>query len=357
MKCLWNKQILLIGLFIALLGVFLYAIEGILLPFVLAFVLAYVLHPSVVKLEKCHLNRTAATSIIVVGFCLFIVMISLILIPILQTQVFEFFAKIPDATAAIWGKLKSLILLTRDNMSQEQLARISDAVGQAAFTFLNSVGTTLSRVISGGFAIFNVVSLIVVSPVVLFYVLRDWKHVQETIASLIPKHKEKEVKTIWQEINQTLAGFIRGQAAVCFFLGLFYALGLSLVGLDLGILVGLLAGILSFIPYFGFSIGVLLSVLLALTQGASMGMWIGLGVVFIIGQILESYVLTPYLVGKNVGLSAVWVIFALLVGGVLFGFLGILLAVPVAAVIGVLLRHALAWYRTTDFYKGNTKGK
>ncbi len=355
MNCLWNKRTLLIIATLVLLGGFLYAIESILLPFILAFVLAYVLHPSVVKLERWHLSRAVATSIVVVGFCLLIVAISLILIPILQTQLLDFFAKIPDTTTAIWGKLKGLILLTRENMSQEQLARISEAVGQAAFTFLNSIGTSLSRVISGGFAIFNVVSLIVISPVVLFYVLRDWNHIRTTITSLIPKDKEKDVKTIWQEINQTLSGFIRGQALVCFFLGLFYALGLSLVGLDLGILVGLLAGILSFIPYFGFATGVLLSILLALTQDASLGMWIGLGIVFIVGQVLESYILTPYLVGKNVGLSAVWVIFALLAGGVMFGFLGILVAVPVAAVIGVLIRHTVAWYRTTDFYKGTLK--
>ena len=157
---------------------------------------------------------------------------------------------------------------------------------------------------------------------------------------MIPKKHETQIKSLLSDINRTLSGFIRGQASVCLVLAVFYAVGLSLTGIDLGVLIGLLTGILSFIPYFGFLTGVVLSVLLGLAQGAGWGVWIGLLIVFSLGQVLESYILTPKLVGDKVGLHPVWVIFALLAGGALFGFVGILVAVPFAAVIGVLLRRA-----------------
>ena len=172
------------------------------------------------------------------------------------------------------------------------------------------------------------------------------------MGELMPRGKEKQIKSVWAEIDEKLSGFIRGQLLVCLFLGIFYGIGLSAVGLDFGIIIGLLTGIMSFIPYFGFGTGLIVSVLLGLMQGFSWGQWGGIAGVFIVGQVLESYILTPYLVGNRVGLSPVGVIFALLVGGTLAGFLGILVAVPVAAVLCVLMRHLLGWYQQTPFYKG-----
>ena len=173
---------------------------------------------------------------------------------------------------------------------------------------------------------------------------------------LIPLNKKEEVNSIFKEINTALSGFIRGQASVCLLLGLFYGVCLSLIGLDSGLLVGFLSGILSFIPYFGFLTGVILSYLLALVQQASVSLWIGIGLVFLIGQILESYILTPKLVGNKVGLHPVWVIFSLLAGGALFGFVGVFVAVPVAAIIGVFVRRILKWYRSTPVYLSMPRG-
>ncbi len=332
---------------------FIVSVESILLPFILAFVLAYILHPAVVRLEKRrHISRGGATAIVVTTFCVAVVAVILIVLPLLQAQIFDFMTRIPAFSAAVWNRIKDVILYTQENASPEQMARLSDAVGQTVFTVFNAVGAGLAKILSSGVAVFNILSLILITPVVLFYVLRDWKGVQEQVKSLVPKDKEKEALDIWQEINQTLSGFIRGQSIVCLVLGVFYATGLSVVGLEFGILVGFIAGILSFIPYFGFGTGLLLSLFLGLVQGFTWGQWGGMAAVFIIGQLLESYILTPYLVGNRVGLGPVWVIFALLAGGVLFGFLGILVAVPVAAVIGVLLRRGLAWYRKTAFYTG-----
>lgn len=347
-----NKTYVILGIVALLLFGFISAISSILLPFVLAFVLAYFLNPLVVKLERHKWSRTLSTAFVVTGFCIFVVSILLILIPVLQTQVAAFMVKVPSIVAVLWAKIKIILSYAGGKFSPEQMYQLSDAVSGSVFSVLNSVGAGLMSVVSGGIVVFNVLALIVITPVVLFYVLNDWEVVSKRIKGLVPHQYAKGAMNIWSEINRTLSGFIRGQISVCLCLAVYYAVGLSLVGLELGALVGMIAGILSFIPYFGFLTGVLLSILLAVTQDATMSMWIGLAIIFSIGQILESYILTPKLVGDNVGLHPVWVIFALLAGGVLFGFLGILVAVPVAAVIGVLVRYGVRCYKETAFYKG-----
>jgi len=328
------------------------AVSAILLPFVLAFVLAYILHPVVEKLVSKRLGRGVATGLVVSAFCLSVVAVFLILVPLLQSQIIDFMKRIPNFSDSVWTRIKSVLAYTKDTISQEQMSEIYASVSGTVTRVLTAIGVSISHILSSGVALFNILALILITPVVLFYVLRDWKTIQQQIGGLMPKNKEKQILSLWGEIDKTLSGFIRGQTLVCLSLGLFYGLGLFLVGLDYGVLVGLLAGILSFIPYFGFGTGLILSLFLGFMQGLTWGQWTGLAVVFILGQILEGYILTPRLVGNRVGLHPVWVMFALLAGGVLFGFIGILVAVPVAAVLGVLIRRGLKWYRETDFYKG-----
>ncbi|MBR6411742.1 MAG: AI-2E family transporter [Alphaproteobacteria bacterium] len=331
------------------------AVRAILMPFILAFVLAYILHPVVEKLVAKKLGRGVSTGLVVVGFCLFVVAIALILVPLLQSQIVDFMKRIPKFSEAIWERINAVLAYAKDSISQEQLSEIYASVSGTVTRVLTAIGASLSQILSSGVALFNILALILITPVVLFYILKDWVSIQQQIGGLMPKNKEKQIMSLWGEIDRTLSGFIRGQTLVCLSLAVFYALGLFLVGLDYGVLVGLLAGILSFIPYFGFGTGLILSVFLGLMQGLSWGEWTGLATVFILGQILEGYILTPRLVGNRVGLHPVWVMFALLAGGVLFGFVGILIAVPVAAVIGVLIRRGLKWYRETDFYKGKAR--
>ena len=331
---------------------FIGAVDAILLPFVLAFVLAYILHPIVEKLVSAKLGRGVATGIVVVGFCLFVVAVFLILVPVLQAQVVDFIRQIPKFSASVWNKINGLLDYAKDKISPEQLVELSDAVRGSVMNVLTAVGASFSHLLSSGVAVFNVLALILITPVVLFYILRDWVKIQQQIGGLMPKKQEQKILSVWEEIDLTLSGFIRGQTMVCLILAAFYGIGLFATGLDYGILVGLMAGLLSFIPYFGFGTGLVLSLFLGMMQGLSWGQWGGLVAVFIIGQVLEGYILTPRLVGDRVGLHPVWVIFALLAGGVLFNFVGVLIAVPVAAVIGVLIRHWIAWYKQTDFYKG-----
>lgn len=344
------KKNLMILIGIILLFGFIYQIKSILLPFILAFVLAYFLHPCVMRLEGRYINRTFSTLIVTSLFCILVVGSILILVPLLQTQILDIAAKIPSFIRYLWHLMEHMIIYTKQKMTPEQTAQLSDWVSQNAFTFLNSLGQGVLKAFSGGAAVFNILSLLLITPVVLFYILRDWKDVSKEIKMLVPKNKEVFVQNLWSEINRTLSGFIRGQVSVCLALALYYSAALSLIGLESGILVGLLAGLLSFIPYFGFLTGVVLSIVLGLTQETSLVFWLLLALVFGVGQILEGYVLTPRLVGEKVGLSPVWVIFALLVGGSLGGFLGILIAVPVAAVIGVLIRRGIQFYKQSKFY-------
>lgn len=352
----FQKALILIFLILGILTWFVVEISSILLPFVLAFVLAYFLHPLAIYLEKKNFSRSAASIFITFLFCFFIVAVFLIFVPILQAQILALMVKVPQFVDVLWIKIKTLILYTKENIPQDQLKQISEAVSKTVFSLFNTMGTNLLKVLTGGLVFFNIISLVLITPVVLFYVLRDWVFVEKKMADLIPLNKKEEVHSIFKEINTALSGFIRGQASVCLLLGVFYGVFLSLIGLDSGLLVGFLSGILSFIPYFGFLTGVILSCLLALVQQASFSLWVGIGLVFLFGQILESYVLTPKLVGNKVGLHPVWVIFALLAGGVLFGFVGVFVAVPVAAIIGVFVRRILKWYRSTPVYLSTQKG-
>ena len=348
---LTKTSLILIGVLLGLCW-FVGAVSEILLPFVLAFVLAYMLNPPVERLAHHTPGRGLATVLVEGIFCLSVLAVFLTVIPIVQAQTVEFMRHIPQFSESVWQHVQSLFQSARETTPSNQLNELSEAVSGSVAHVLTAIGAGISRILSGGMALFNLLALILITPVILFYVLRDWPAVQSAVSSLIPKDRQKEITSLWEEINRTLSGFIRGQALVCLSLAFFYGIGLSLTGLDFGILVGILAGLLSFIPYFGFGSGLILSLFLGLMQGLSWGQWMALAIVFGAGQILEGYVLTPRLVGKRVGLSPVWVIFALLSGGVIFGFIGILVAVPTAAVIGVLLRRGLAWYRQTAFYRG-----
>lgn len=334
-----------------LLGVVIYQISGILLPFVLAFLLAYALNPVVDKLSH-KMSRSLITGTVVVGVIILAVSLVLILLPILQAQVMDFVLKIPKLTNLIWDKVKNILTYGRQNMTEQQLYQLSDSVSGVALNILQGIGGALNKVISGGVAVFSLLSLLLITPVVLFYLLRDWTTVSHNIKEMIPMTKREMAESLMKDINTTLSGFIRGQASVCLILAVYYSLALSLIGLDMGALVGITTGVLIFIPYIGYGIGLILSILLGLLQGLNMTQWLCLGGVFLIGQVVEGYFLTPYLVGKRVGLHPVWIIFALLAGGMLAGFLGVLIAVPVAAVLGVLVRRLSKWYKTTNFYKG-----
>ena len=342
---------------VAFLCFLIYLLWGILLPFVAGFILAYILNPLVIKLTKHHLSRTWATGIVI--FCLLLAVITcfFILFPVLEAQLFAFIKEVPQIIEALWKKAQPILDMIKDHVTDQQLDYVKDRLFANISDLMNNMGTALLQLFMSGTALFNVASFLVITPVVSFYLLNDWDKITSKIKDLCPRKNADFINQKIHETDTILSAFIRGQSLVCVCLALFYGFGLTLVGLDFGFSVGFIAGIFSFIPYVGTLTGFILSILLAVTQAAApdtsfLPLFIGVLVVFGIGQFLEGYILTPKLVGDKVGLHPVWVIFALFAGSYLFGFLGLLIAVPVFAVLGVVVRTSIDFYKNSIYYKG-----
>jgi predicted PurR-regulated permease PerM len=327
-----------------------YLLQDILLPFAAGIAVAYFIDPICDWIElHWKWSRTAATSLVTIGFILVLIVILLLLIPLLQGQIAHLIQVLPSWIAHVQDSTGLLWQLLHDYWSID-ISQIQNVIKNQSGTLVKWIGQTLGTLLSGSLALANLLSLIFITPVVAFYLLRDWDNLVAWIDSLLPRKYVSTIREQAKLIDAALSGFIRGQASVCLLLGTFYAVGLTLVGLDFGLIVGMVAGLLSFIPYVGTIVGFISGTGLALAQFSdwtSVALVVG---VFVIGQAIEGNFLTPRLVGDRVGLHPVMVIFALLAGGALFGFLGMLLAVPVAAVIGVLTRFAIKEYVASRYY-------
>lgn len=327
--------------FLVLLTVGVYILRDVLLPFVAGMAVAYFLDPVVDRLERLKVSRGLGTLIVLTGFFLALLGAILLLIPLVQAQVGRLSEVLPEYSQRLQVELEPLVTFVQKMIEDgDAQTKIPDVAG----TVFNWVGGLAGRVISGGLAVANLLSLLVIMPIVSFYLLRDWDRIIETIDGWLPRAQAEEIREQAGLIDETLAAFVRGQGTVCIALGSFYAIGLSLAGLDFGLVIGLFAGLISFVPFVGTIVGGVLSVGLAVAQFSGWEMVVVVAAIFVAGQTIEGNFLTPNLVGDAVGLHPVWVIFALLAGGALFGFVGVLLAVPVAAVIGVLTRYALGRY-------------
>lgn len=334
----------------------LWLLSAILLPFVAGFAIAYLLTPLIDRLEQVGLNRLAAALIIVILVVIAIVVTILTVAPILGSQLWSFIDNIPGYVS----KLQSLLNDSGRPWVQKLVGAgfnadksISELVTQGAgwlTTFLKSLW-------SGGRALVSLFSLIVVTPVVAFYLIYDWHQMIAVVDGWIPLRQRETVRELAREVDRAIAGFVRGQSAVCLILGSFYAVALTLSGLNFGLLIGLISGVITFIPYVGSTTGLILALGVAVAQfwPDYTSILIVLGI-FLVGQFLEGNVLSPKLVGKSVGLHPVWLIFALLAFGYLFGFVGLLVAVPLAATIGVLARFALKSYLASPFFTGESNG-
>ncbi|MBE6449253.1 MAG: AI-2E family transporter [Alphaproteobacteria bacterium] len=329
-----------------------FVLRGILMPFVLSFILAYILNPLIVKLQNKHFSRTLATSLVIFLLALAVLSSILILLPVLQAQIISFVVKVPTLANSLWLKVQPVFELIKEHISETQLSYLKETLSVQTSNFFGDISSALMRLFTGWSALFNVISFLIITPVVVFYLLLDWNEIVEKIKQLIPVKNAELINTKINEMDEILSAFIRGQAIVCLFLALFYGFGLTAIDLDFGFSIGFISGLFSFIPYVGSLTGFVLSLLLAFTQSADWVLFLGILMVFGAGQFLEGYVLTPKLVGDKIGLHPVWVIFALMAGGYLFGFLGILLAVPVSAVLGVLVRSAISCYKNSVYYKG-----
>lgn len=343
-----RQQVTYWGIAAAVFLLILWVLGDVILPFVLGMAIAYLLDPLADRLERLGLSRAVAVSVITLFALLIFVVLILLVLPTLAQQAAQLIETAPE----IFQRLQAFLterfpeLMDAESTVRRQIGQIGEAIQSRG-------GDLLQTVVSSALSLVNVVVLIVVVPVVSFYLLLDWDRMVARIDDLIPRDHAPTIRELATDIDRTLASFIRGQGTVCLILGLFYAVALMAVGLNFGLVIGATAGALTFIPYVGALVGGALAIGMALFQFWGEWWWIAaVVVIFVIGQFAEGNILTPKLVGSSVGLHPVWLIFALSVFGALFGFVGLLVAVPVAAIIGVVTRFAIKRYKSGLLYRG-----
>ncbi|MDF2617996.1 MAG: hypothetical protein K0S00_655 [Xanthobacteraceae bacterium] len=351
----WHKQVTFWLTVLAIVIAAAWLLSSVLLPFVAGLALAYFLNPVTTRLEKWGVNRLAASLVAIALTLLVAILLMLLVVPIFGSQLAAFIQRLPDYIVRLQNMITSeektatwLRDLVGDNMPSIQQG-LNELVSQGATYML----TLIQSLWTGGQALISLFSLLVITPVVAFYILNDWNHMVEKVDSWVPVKNRPIIRGLARQMDRAIAGFVRGQSLVCLILGSFYAISLSMTGLNFGFVIGFISGIITFIPYVGSLTGLVLAAGVAIVQFFPDYSMIGLVIgIFVFGQFIEGYILSPKLVGDSVGLHPVWLMFALLAFGYLLGFLGLLLAVPLAAAVGVLMRFAIDQYLDSPLYTG-----
>jgi len=347
-----QQQVRYWGIAAAVVIAFLWLMGNTLLPFIIGAAIAYLLNPLARRLVQAGVPRTLATALITGGAVLLLVLLGLVVVPFLAGQVTALIDALPGLVNHLRTQLDQRYpgLFAEGSAVRTSLAGMEDALREGGLKVVTSV-------LSSSLALIDFVLVVVLAPVVAFYLLMDWDRLMDSIDDLLPREHAPVVRRLASQVDEVLSGFVRGQMSICALLGTFYALGLAVIGLQFGVVVGLLAGLVSFIPFVGSILGGLLSLGLALFQfWGEWGYVAAVGVVFVAGQTVEGNVLTPMILGDKIKLHPVWLIFALSAFGALLGFPGLLIAVPAAAVIGVLIRFAVAQYKSGRLYAGSAPG-
>ena len=325
-------------------------VQPILMPFATGFAIAYVLAPLVTRIEAWGVRRSLASLFVLAAFLLGLALILLILVPLIQGQIVQLITRVPTLVRALQDQLGQLILLLQEHLPAEDVSKVRDLLSAKLAEAMTWLAGLVQGMVTSSLAILNILSLVVVTPIVTFFLLRDWETMVAQIDSYLPRQSLKTVRGQARLVSDTLVGFVHGQALICLILAIYYSVALTLAGLASGIALGLLIGILGIIPLLGVTTGLILAIGLAASQFGTFSAVLTVCGIFVVGQLAEANILTPKLLGDRVHLHPVWVIFALLAGGTLYGFVGVLVAVPAAAVIGVLARFALASYRHSSLY-------
>ncbi|WP_376803125.1 AI-2E family transporter [Candidatus Raskinella chloraquaticus] len=336
-----------------------YLLRDMLLPFVAALVLAYMLNPVANWLSRLGLSRTLAALFILSIFLVVFIVVLIVVIPLIATQFAAFIGALPGYVSALHGFAMRRLEEMNDNPIAAYIVGRMGGSGQDISQLVSQgagwIGRFLGSLWSGGQALVSILSLIVVTPIVAFYILVDWPHMLASLDSILPRRSAATIRLLASDMDKVIASFIRGQAWVCLALGLFYGISLTALGLNFGLIIGLGAGALSFIPYFGTLVGCLTAFGIGVVQfWPDWVMLTLMGFIFVSGHLFDGYVLQPRIVGASVGLHPVWLMFALFAFGSLLGFVGLLLAVPLAASIGVLIRFAIMRYRQSDLFEPET---
>jgi len=344
-RWLWLAALLLLGWLV-------YQLSPILSPFLVGILLAYLGDPLVDRLERWKLSRTWGVILVFALFTLLCMLLLLVLVPMLGKQLMHLYQLAP--VGLDWLQMTALPWVQMQFGLDEDFWRF-DQIKSAFTANLGStkdvVAVILSQATASSIALLAWLANLLLVPVVCFYLLRDWDLIMTKLRALLPRRREETVMALLRECHEVIGAFLRGQLLVMLALAVVYSAGLMLVGVELGLLIGVLAGLASIVPYMGFVVGIGAAVIAVLFQfGLEPYPLLGVAAVFAVGQMLEGMLLTPLLVGDRIGLHPVAVIFAVLAGGQLFGFTGVLLALPVAAVIMVLLRHVHDLYKLSDLY-------
>ncbi len=331
------------GLFLA---VFFYYFHPIMMPFGVALIFAYALDPAVTFFAKKGLGRTAASSAIVFSVLIFIATLLFFTIPFLKDELHDLATTLPESLKSLLESAMPQIQSWISSFKGELQTKIQNTVTENLSKMLSWVVHFLAGLFTNTLALANLVSLVLLTPLLIFYLLRDWPKILDYIHNLVPPTMKFSTVHLGDEINSTLSGYFRGQASVCIIMGIYYVVALSTMGLNYAFTVGMVSGILAFIPYVGFFTGFVAALGIALAQYSGIDHLLIVSAIYVLGHTVEAFFLVPKLVGGRIGLHPVWVIFALLGGGLVMGFTGLLLAVPVSAILAVLLRFAINKYQT-----------
>ncbi|MBJ3784339.1 AI-2E family transporter [Devosia sediminis] len=350
-----NQVFIWIGLLLALI-LFLWVFRGVLLPFVVGVALAYLLNPLVNQLQRWHFPRFWATVVVLLSVLILVMSLFYMLVPLIRDQVFELIQRSP----AYFADLQELVATWSPEINAwlgpERAAQVQASLSDIARQFMGFLAQLPAELVSIGLTGASVVGFIVLAPFVAFYLLLDWEGMVRGIDGLLPKQHKGEIKSVLADVNTSMAGVIRGQGGVLLLDAAFYATALSLVGLNYGLAIGLLAGLMSFIPFVGFLVGFVLSVGVALVQFAPNWWMVALVAgIYLFWQVIEGNILYPKFVGSSININPVWMMFALLALGAVFGFVGLLLAVPMAAIASVLIRYGVRKYKESALYLGPTE--
>lgn len=325
-----------------------YSLSPVLMPFVAGMILAYLLDPLVDRVEKIGIRRSFSTFFVLTIFFVCSVGSSLLLLPVILNQLSNLTSFLPT----LISNLEPFIRQARSLVDNAIKADNNNQLPLPVADILNWAGGFLTEIISSSLAFANLLSLIIITPIVAFYLLRDWDLIIKKVKSWMPIAQKVRIVEQVSKVDRSLSALVRGQGTVCLILALYYSVSLTAVGLQFGILIGIFSGIVSFIPFVGAILGAIFSIGFSIIQFDTYTPIFFVAGIFLVGQVVEGNFLTPKLIGEAVGLHPVWVIFALLTGATLFGFLGVLLALPIAVVVAVLIRFSLSSYLGSEIYSG-----
>jgi len=344
--------------FTAVVILLIWLFRPILLPFVIGIALAYILNPAVNFVQRYIVSRAWSTAVVLLGVLAVIIGIFVVITPLIVAQVAGLVGRLPGYVGDLNSLVRSIAPQLNEWLGPERAAQVETSLTQFLGSGVEFLGSITAQLAQSGLTVLNTVAVLILTPVVAFYLLLDWQGMVKGIDDLLPREHRREIRQVLDQIDRSIAGVIRGQGGVILVLCIYYATALTLTGLNFGLVIGLMTGLLSFIPFFGFLTGFVLSMGIALVQFAPDWWFVVIVfVVYMIGQFLEGNILYPRFVGQSININPVWLMFALFAFAFLFGFVGLLLAVPLAAITATLTRYAVRRYQDSALYRGERPAK